>query len=156
MNDLAADDRAKRNRSDQGKNRMSAQAIKTRLRNTNAPHLELFPERASDTRRKSAFAGDEAADLFAEKMRIPGIDGGSALNRGGLESRISRPGQTRDAFKIRGQAAAAQPKPELSIKGLASGGARSKELFPTKIAVNMGKELFSDRIGGGRRGDIFE
>ena len=77
---------------------------------------------------------------------------------GGLESRISRPGQPRDAFKIRGQAAVTQTKPELSIKGLASGGARSKELFPTK-AVNTGKELFSDRIGSGRRqkaGDLFD
>lgn len=151
MDDLAADNRAKRNRSDAGKNRMSAQAIKTRLSNSNAPHLELFPERAAGNRRKSAFEDDEAADLFAEKMRLPSIDGGaSAQNKGGLDSRISRPGQERDAFKIRGQAAT-QPKPELSIKGLASGGARSKELFPTKVAVNTGKELFSDRIGGGRR-----
>ena len=155
MDDLAADDRAKRNRTDAGRNRMSAQIIKDRLSNSTAPHLELFPERATGTRRKSAFEGDEAADLFAEKMRLPSMDGGA----GGLESRISRPGQTRE-FKIRGQAAAAaQPNPGMTIKGLASSGAKSKELFPTKVAMNTGKELFSDRIGGGRRkkaDDLFQ
>lgn len=154
MDDLAADNRAKRDRTDSGKNRMRAQIIKDRLSNSTTPHLELFPERATGTRRKSAFEGDEAADLFAEKMRLPSMDGGA----GGLESRISRAGQTRE-FKIRGQAAAAaQPNPGMTIKGLAT-GAKSKELFPTKVAMNTGKELFSDKIGGGRRqkaDDLFQ
>ncbi len=166
--DLAADERAKRLREETARaNRSSAQAIKNRLRRSAEPHLELFPEKAAGNRSKSAFESDETADLFAEKMRIPIMDGSKDLfsNKRSLESRITgdsgRLNGGSRGLKIRGQAALQPPKQGLSIKGMAAAGAMPKELFPAKAGLNAGKELFADRVTGrgGRRqraGDLFQ
>lgn len=139
-------------------NRLKAQAIKARLREAQAPK-ELFPEKASISHRRSgAFdAADETADLFANKMPVPFMDGSSderSKTGESLTSRITKRGLDNDiGFSIRGTAKVFTPTtPTFSIKGAAS-GTRVKELFPSKFGNNSGKELFSDTLEGrgGRR-----
>lgn len=159
MGDLLADNRAKRNReANSAANKRKAQVIKDTLKKSTAPHLELFPEKAVGDRHKSAF--DDAADIFAEKLRTTAMDSGSdTRGKGSLESRITRVGDNQ-GIRIRGLASQPQ-KREFNIKGLAAAkSSEPKELFPTKTGMNAGKELFSNKADGrgGRRqrgGDLF-
>jgi hypothetical protein len=143
--------------------------IKARLKDsaTTTP-LELFPQKAgAKHRRTDVFdVADSTADLFADKMRIPAMDGidDSSTKKRDLMSRITKAGDplptggqqnitgVQNIFKIRGTAS--QPRSEgFSIKGLAASSQGAKELFLTKPAANAGKELFADRLDGrgGRR-----
>lgn len=164
-------DRRNRARGDNGggANRLKAQMIKARLKDsaTTTP-LELFPQKAgAKHRRTDVFdVADSTADLFADKMRIPAMDGidDSSTKKRDLMSRITKAGDplptggqqnitgVQNIFKIRGTAS--QPRSEgFSIKGLAASSQGAKELFLTKPAANAGKELFADRLDGrgGRR-----
>lgn len=149
-------------------NRLKAQTIKGRLKESAAEPLELFPEKAGlNHKRSDAFdATDSTADLFADKLRMPGMDGtnDAQSTKRDLMSRITKYGHptpseehedianTQHSFKIRGTARPAI-KDGFSIKGLATPGQGPKELFPAKSSLNSGKELFADRLDGrgGRR-----
>ncbi len=136
-------------------NRLKAQAIKAKLRETSAPK-ELFPEKTYPSSRKTIALdiADETADLFAHKMAVPLMDGGSddyVGNGGSLASRVGRLNSSikPPSFTIRG-AARIPPiscTPTFNIKG----AAKVKELFPSTFD-NSGKELFADKLEGrGRR-----
>ncbi|KAL5354643.1 hypothetical protein ACLOAV_000732 [Pseudogymnoascus australis] len=151
-------DRA-RSANDGGANRRKAQVIKERLKASASEPLELFPRKAG-ARAGGNDAADSAADLFANKLRIPSMDGASdrLSAKPDLMSRITKPGagatdaDPQPSFKIRGTAR--QPAQEgFSIKGLAASGQERRELFPGKSGGNAGKELFADRLEGrgGRR-----
>ncbi|OBT62662.1 hypothetical protein VE03_07484 [Pseudogymnoascus sp. 23342-1-I1] len=146
-----------RSANDGGANRRKAQVIKERLKASASEPLELFPRKAG-ARAGGNNAADSAADLFANKLRIPSMDGASdrLSAKPDLMSRITKPGasdaDSQPSFKIRGTAR--QPVQEgFSIKGLAASGQERRELFPGKAGGNAGKELFADRLEGrgGRR-----
>lgn len=131
---------------------------------------ELFPLKAGTSvhRRSDAFdAADETADLFANGMTVPFVDGASdhPSNHGRLNPSDPDPiaedleDLERGGFSIRG--AAKKADIGFSIRGTATGaspGNAVKELFPVK-AGNAGKELFAERLqgrGGTRnRADMF-
>lgn len=149
-------DRA-RSANDGGANRRKAQIIRDSLKASASEPLELFPKKAA-ARAGGHDATDSAADLFADKLRIPMLDGASdrVSAKPDLMSRITKPGasdaDSQSSFKIRG--AARQPAQDtFSIKGLAASGQERRELFPGKAGGNAGKELFADRLEGrgGRR-----
>lgn len=139
-------------------NRSKAQAIKARLRRESSATRELFPSKVGTSHRKSGALDvtDETADLFANRMPVPFLDGSSDVRPSGklsLAERItSEQPQQSQGFSIRGTA---KPAPTgFSIKGLASDNSTMKELFPSRSGGgNAGKELFSERIvgRGGRR-----
>jgi hypothetical protein len=131
--------------------------IKSRLREAGSTK-ELFPHKIGVSHRRSdAFdAADETADLFANKMAVPLLDGSADLSLKkslSLESRITNDLNSNDQgeFSIRGAARGTAPQ-GLAIKGMASKSA-VKELFPSLTSSNAGKELFSGRLEGrgGRR-----
>ena len=139
-------------------NRLKAQMIKSRLIEAGT-RKELFPHKAGVSHRRSdAFdAADETADLFANKMPVPFLDG--SVDRKpqvaglSLASRIT--GNTSNpeflsGFSIRG-AAKDTSSPGFSIKGAASSDTEVKELFPSRVVDNAGKELFSEKVGRARR-----
>lgn len=152
--------------SDSTANRLKAQMIKARLKETAPAPKELFPQKTSAVHRRSdAFdAADATADLFANKMPVPFVDGSSDFSSKksrDLISRIAAPSEGRlsstnpssQGFSIRG-AAKQQPATEFSIKGIAkASGGNGKELFPERTGQNSGKELFSGKLEGrgGRR-----
>lgn len=145
-----------RSANDGGANRRKAQLIKDRLKASASEPLELFPRKAG-ARGGGHDAADSTADLFADKLRIPSIDGASdrLSAKPDLMSRITKSGasdaDSQPSFKIRGTAR--QPAQDgFSIKGLAASG-QGRELFPGKAGGNAGKELFADRLEGrgGRR-----
>lgn len=138
---------------------------------------ELFPEKRNTSRhrRSDAFdAADETADLFAVRMSVPFTDGAAApppsLRNAAQRARKSAgvlaaqedgrlavpdvdnsmgPGPVE--FSILG-AAKQQPDQGFSIRGAASSGAPARELFPGKLGLNAGKELFAEKLEGrGRR-----
>ncbi|KFY18832.1 hypothetical protein V493_08317 [Pseudogymnoascus sp. VKM F-4281 (FW-2241)] len=148
-------DRA-RSANDGGANRRKAQVIKDRLKASASEPLELFPRKAGA--RAGHDAADSTADLFANKLRIPSMDGASDTlsAKPDLMSRITKTSvsdaDNQSSFKIRGTAR--QPAQDgFSIKGLAASGQERRELFPGKAGGNAGKELFADRLEGrgGRR-----
>jgi hypothetical protein len=127
--------------------------IKAQLRDSGSPK-ELFPQKANINHRRSAAfdAADETADLFANRMAVPFMDGsGDSRVGSSLASRItSNNADTKSSsFTIRGAAKSQLvPVQNFSIKG----AARVKELFPATLGDNTGKELFSERLEGrGRR-----
>lgn len=128
---------------------MKAQMIKTQLKIRGASK-ELFPYKTGVSHQRSnAFdAADETADLFADRMAVPFVDGsGDQPPRivRPLSSRISAPtAEQISSFNIRGSAKLA-PASGLSIKGSASNQG-VKELFPA--GGNAGKELFSEKLEG--------
>jgi hypothetical protein len=146
-------------------NRLKAQMIKARLKESTSDAKELFPQKASIIHRRSdAFdAADATADLFANKMPVPFLDGSSdsptqkkadlmsRITTPKLEDRITTGGPTVQGFNMRG-VAHPQPSTGFSIKGVASGFG-GKELFPGRTGQNSGKELFSEKLEGrgGRR-----
>ncbi|KFY84251.1 hypothetical protein V500_09465 [Pseudogymnoascus sp. VKM F-4518 (FW-2643)] len=145
-----------RSANDGGANRRKAQLIKDRLKASASEPLELFPRKAGA--RAGNDAADSTADLFADKLRIPSLDGANdrLSAKPDLMSRISKVGasdaDSQPSFKIRGTAR--QPVQDgFSIKGLAASGQERRELFPGKAGGNAGKELFADRLEGrgGRR-----
>ncbi|KAE9379284.1 hypothetical protein N431DRAFT_451165 [Stipitochalara longipes BDJ] len=138
-------------------NRLTAQMIKARLKEATSTK-ELFPQKTTSHRRSGAFdAADETvADLFANKMPVPFMDGSGdsgPRETPSLASRITGRGSGDDpsGFSIRGTAKAL-PASVFTIKGAAS-GPRVKELFPSSLGDNAGKELFSERLNarGARR-----
>lgn len=148
-------------------NRLQAQMIKARLKEASMEPKELFPHKSTiNHRRSDAFdATDAAADLFADRMPVPFVDGSSDVppRKRDLMSRITKPtsedygflGRVSDqnGFSIRGHAGQQQPA-GISIKGMALVSEPSvKELFPHKAGLNAGKELFSEKLEGrgGRR-----
>lgn len=156
--------RAKRSTS---ANRIQAQLIKTVLKEASNVPKELFPEKPSSNHRRSdAFdASDATADLFASKMTTPFLDGTSDTpprendlrsrrTKTTIEHRINSAGSSdRNGFNIRGAAEEHQDL-GISIKGTATvSTAPVKELFPYKIGLNSGKELFAEKLEGrgGRR-----
>jgi hypothetical protein len=147
-------------------NRLQAQAIKAKLKEAGLKPKELFPQKAlTNHRRSDAFDATDPADLFASKMPVPFLDGSTdALPRTrDLMSRITKPKlegdisssetDNRSGLSIRG-AAAQRQHAGFSIRGIASTSEASMiELFPHKVGVNSGKELFSEKLEGrgGRR-----
>jgi hypothetical protein len=124
-------------------NRLKAQLIKASLRVTSSTK-ELFPQK--DQRSGVFDATDETADLFANKMPVPFLDGSSDR----LSSKPSTDKwDTITGFSIRG-ASKAPATQGFSIKGAASGG-QVKELFPAHFGDNAGKELFGLEGRGRRR-----
>jgi hypothetical protein len=128
-------------------NRQKAQIIKAQQRE--AGSKELFPSKTNiNYRRSDAFdAADETADLFSSRMAVPFMDGNS--DRRPLASRITSRNSSHEptGFSIRG-AASTPPVQTFNIKG----AAKVKELFPSTLGDNAGKELFSERLEGrGRR-----
>lgn len=131
---------------------------------------ELFPLKANSVlhRRSDAFdAADETADLFATGMTVPFTDGPRKPK--GLADRISfskSPSRsTREsALYSEREADLQNGSDSISIKGTAlldqgmsiRGGAASnkplvgkiKELFPSKVKGNEGKELFAEKLEG--------
>lgn len=155
-NEERARDRNRRRRDTAAaENRLKAQDIKARLRRESSGAKELFP---SKVRKSGALdTADETADLFANRMPVPFLDGSSDVRPSSksLAERItsSEEPQQSGGFSIRGTA---KPAPTgFSIKGLASENSTMKELFPSRAeGGNSGKELFSERIvgrGGKRR-----
>lgn len=133
-------------------NRLKAQMIKARLKEAGSAK-ELFPQKIASHRRSGAFdAADETvADLFANKMPVPFLDGsadGGPRETSSLASRITAgsSGNESSGFSIRGTAKVL-PASGFSIKGAAS-TPRVKELFPAALGENAGKELFSERLSG--------
>ncbi|KFX87256.1 hypothetical protein V490_08401 [Pseudogymnoascus sp. VKM F-3557] len=139
-----------RHTNDGGANRRKAQVIKDRLKASASEPLELFPRKAAARND----ATDATADLFANKLRIPMVDGASDRSsaKPDLMSRITRPGESdadaQSSFKIRGTAKQQPAQDGFSIKGLAASGQGARELFPGKAGGNAGKELFADRLEG--------
>jgi hypothetical protein len=140
--------------------------IKARLKETSMEPKELFPHKSTiNHRRSDAFdATDAAADLFADRMPVPFVDGSSDVppRKRDLMSRITKPTSEdhrflggpsdQNGFNIRGHAG--QQRAGISIKGMALVSEPSvKELFPHKTGLNAGKELFSEKLEGrgGRR-----
>lgn len=138
---------------------------------------ELFPAKrnTSHHRRSDAFdAADETADLFAVRMSVPFTDGAAAsppsMRNSAQKARKAAgvlasqdDGRLKDPdaeesmesdpaeFSIRG-AAKQQQDQGFSIRGVASSTAPGRELFPGKIGLNAGKELFAEKLEGrGRR-----
>lgn len=141
-------------------NRLQAQTIKSRLIKMEPGPKELFPQKISISRYRSdpLEEADITADLFAKKMPVPFVDGSNDISPGGrdLTSRISRnelenristsDTGVRNGYNIRGVAKQAT---EISIKGIAATAKVSvKELFPNKLGLNSGKELFSEKLEG--------
>ncbi|PMD34044.1 hypothetical protein L207DRAFT_557398 [Hyaloscypha variabilis F] len=130
-------------------NRLNAQMIKARLKESSSTK-ELFPQKTTSHRRSGAFdAADETvADLFANKMPVRFMDGSGDTDPREVPSLASRitgrsSGDDTSGFSIRGTAKAAQAS-GFTIKGVA--GPRVKELFPSTLGDNAGKELFSERL----------
>lgn len=125
--------------------------IKARLKEARSAK-ELFPQKITSHRRSGAFdAADETvADLFANKMPVPFMDGSgdAPVETPSLASRITGRSSGNDSpgFSIRGTAKV-PPASVFNIKGAAS-GPRVKELFPSTLGDNAGKELFSERLNG--------
>lgn len=121
---------------------------------------ELFPHKVIPVKhsRSDAFdAADETADLFANGMSVPFMDGPSSrpINRlkySGLQSQTDD-GDSSAGLNIRG--ASKEQNQGFSIRGGAAVNAIGtiKELFPGKAVGNVGKELFADKVEGrgGRR-----
>jgi len=134
-------------------NRLKAQLIKAQLREAGAKK-ELFPHKAGAShRRSSAFdAADETADLFASRMSVPFLDGGSDVRptpkTASLASRITSKNSKKDSdgFSIRGAAKVSSGN-GFAIKGTATESS-VKELFPSRTGGNSAKELFSERLDG--------
>jgi hypothetical protein len=132
-------------------NRLKAQKIKEQLRQGGTTK-ELFPHKVGvQHRRSDAFdAADETADLFANKMAVPLLDGAEDRSYASKVMRESELGR----FNIRGTAKAFA-KTDFTIKGTAP----AKELFPARD--NAGKELFASQIKGRglsrqKAGDLFD
>jgi hypothetical protein len=134
-------------------NRLKAQMIKTRLKEASSTK-ELFPHKTAGQRHSGAFdaAHETVADLFANKMPVPFVDGSgdAPMDTPSLAARITGRSSGNDpaGFSIRG-AAKVIPASVFSIKGAAaSSGPKVKELFPSTLGDNAGKELFSERLNG--------
>ncbi|RFU31009.1 hypothetical protein B7463_g5343, partial [Scytalidium lignicola] len=144
-------------------NRRKAQAIKNRLMESISNPKELFPRTAGVSHHRSdAFdAADETADIFANTMTVPFLDGtsdrrsrrpslASRISGAKLIDRITPKTDDTDTFNIKGSATASAVR-DFAIKG-GAGESSIKELFPSHN-TNAGKELFSERLQGrgGRR-----
>ena len=121
---------------------------------------ELFPHKIIPIKhsRSDAFdAADETADLFANGMSVPFMNGSSSrptnrLRYSGLQSQ-NDDGDASNGLNIRG--ASREQDLGFSIRGGAAVNAMGtiKELFPGKAVGNAGKELFAEKVEGrgGRR-----
>ncbi len=123
---------------------------------------ELFPHKVNLSKhsRSDAFdAADETADLFANGMSVPFMDGASSRKSPNVGPRSSGSQSQLDGgdvgidLNIRGTSR--QQNQGFSIRGGAAINAAGtiKELFPEKAAGNAGKELFAEKVEGrgGRR-----
>ncbi|KAK2765392.1 hypothetical protein FQN54_008238 [Arachnomyces sp. PD_36] len=114
---------------------------------------ELFPVKGSPNHHRSnAFdAADETADLFADRMAVPLVDGANEANDGSRRSNVELfpDSEKKGGFSIRGAASQDQG---MSIRGTGGlsikGSASVKELFPSKYSGKSGKDLFSDKLEG--------
>lgn len=142
-------------------NRMKGQSIKSQLMGAGGQVKELFPHQSGGTHRLLDEAADETADLFAEKMPVPFLDGaGDSSPRTGHshESKNSskagshKLANTKDASSIRIRGAGKVTGVlGFSIKGSATEPV-VKELFPPpRVGLNADKELFSGQPGGNVR-----
>lgn len=121
---------------------------------------ELFPHKVIPIKhsRSDAFdAADETADLFANGMSVPFMDGSSSrptsrLRYSSFQSQ-NDDGDASNGLNIRG--ASREQDQGFSIRGGAAINAIGtiKELFPGKAVGNAGKELFAEKVEGrgGRR-----
>ncbi|KAI1133887.1 hypothetical protein F5Y05DRAFT_253037 [Hypoxylon sp. FL0543] len=157
------------------RNRDKARAIKSRLSRGNRDR-ELFPNGESGA--GTGRLGDDVEDtttLLAKGIMLPLMDGSSDTptatgrkledritvpKKDRLADRISSPGDGKGSgFNIRGTASQRSTDQGFAIKGTA--GKSAKELFPDKLGINSGKELFADRLEGRSRrrqraGDLFD
>lgn len=140
--------------------------IKARLKEASRESREIFSNKSLINHRRSEAvdATDTAADLLAAKIPIPFVDGSSDVSprKRDLMSRITKAksedhaflGNANDqnSFSIRG-IAKQQQSAGISIKGVASLPEPTvEELFPHKVGLNAGKELFAEKLEGrGRR-----
>lgn len=129
-------------------NREKAQLIKSKLKDASAAK-ELFPNKVNTKqRRPDTFdAADETADLFSDRMPTVPFTDDRHNERLTLASRVTNRHSTPNdssGFSIRGAAKVSKPQ-SFSIKGAAG---NVKELFPSTLGDNSGKELFSGRLEG--------
>lgn len=114
---------------------------------------ELFATKSSPNHHRShAFdAADETAELFAERMAVPLMDGSQEADDSPRNVNVELfPGAgKKEGLNIRGAASKDQG---MSIRGTGGlsikGSASVKELFPSKYNGNAGKDLFSDKLEG--------
>lgn len=114
---------------------------------------ELFPSKGSPNHHRSnAFdAADEAADLFADRMAVPLVDGANEVDDSPRNTKVELfpDAGRKEGLNIRGAASQDQG---MSIRGTAGlsikGSASVKELFPSKYSGKSGKDLFSDKLEG--------
>ncbi|KAI1414235.1 hypothetical protein F5Y13DRAFT_18597 [Hypoxylon sp. FL1857] len=156
------------------RNHDKARAIRSRLSRSNRAR-ELFPDGPGAG---SGRLGDDVEDtttLLAKGIMLPLMDGSSDAappagrrledritvpKKDRLADRISSPGDSKGSgFNIRGTASQRSIDQGFAIKG--SAGKSAKELFPDKLGINSGKELFADRLEGRSRrrqraGDLFD
>ncbi|KAI2619129.1 hypothetical protein GGS26DRAFT_573588 [Hypomontagnella submonticulosa] len=156
------------------RNRERARAIKSRISRSNRSR-ELFPGKSAAG---SGRLGDDVEDtttLLAKGIMLPLMDERSDVpvkesrrledritgpRKDKLADRVSRADDMEDSgFNIRGSASQRSTNQGFAIKGNA--GKTAKELFPEKLGINSGKELFADRMDGRTRqrqraGDLFD
>ncbi|KAI1098545.1 hypothetical protein F4804DRAFT_121294 [Jackrogersella minutella] len=153
------------------RNRDRARAIKSRLSRSNRSR-ELFPDESTTGVGRLGDDVEDTRTLLAKGIMLPLMDGSSDAPTTGprrLEDRITVPGREKLAnritgasgsgFNIRGTASQKSTDQGFAIKG--SAGKSAKELFPEKLGINSGKELFADRLDGRSRqrqraGDLFD
>ncbi|KAI1371482.1 hypothetical protein F4677DRAFT_307176 [Hypoxylon crocopeplum] len=158
------------------RNRDRARAIKSRLSRDNRTR-ELFPDESATGTGRLGDSVEDTAALLAKGIILPLMDGSNdskpAAGRRRLEDRIMAPEKDKSAvrtsgasdttgsgFNIRGAASQMSTDQGFAIKG--SAGKSAKELFPEKLGINAGKELFTDKFEGRskqrrqRAGDLFD
>lgn len=114
---------------------------------------DLFPTKSSPNHHRSNAidAADETADLFADRMAVPFVDGSQEARDAPRNKSVELfPASGKgEGLNIRGAASQDQG---MSIRGTAGlsikGSASVKELFPSKYNGKSGKDLFSDKLEG--------
>ncbi|KAI1462503.1 hypothetical protein F4805DRAFT_137081 [Annulohypoxylon moriforme] len=142
------------------RNRDRARAIKSRLSRTNRTR-ELFPDEPTTEAGRLGDSVEDTTTLLSKGIMLPLMDGSNDTPTNGsrkLEDRITFP-EKGSGFSIRGTASQRSTEQGFAIKGNA--GKSAKELFPEKLGINSGKELFADRLDGRlrqrqRAGDLFD
>ncbi|OTA52055.1 hypothetical protein K449DRAFT_391647 [Hypoxylon sp. EC38] len=156
------------------RNRDKARVIKSRLSRSNRAR-ELFPDESGAGTGRLGDDVEDTTTLLAKGIMLPLMDGSddtpttagrrledriTVPRKDNLADRISVPGDSKSSgFNIRGTASQRSIDQGFTIKG--SAGKSAKELFPNKLGINSGKELFADRLEGRSRrrqraGDLFD
>ncbi|KAI2602409.1 hypothetical protein GGR54DRAFT_503235 [Hypoxylon sp. NC1633] len=147
--------------------RDGARTRRSRLCRSNQSR-ELFPDDSDAGVGRLGDRVEDTATLLAKGIMLPLMDKSSDVLEAGERRPADRiPAPDRRAsdsvvsgFNIRGTASQTSTDQGFAIKG--SAGKSAKELFPEKLGINAGKELFADRLEGRskqrrqRAGDLFD